>query len=136
MKGSGFFDKLAEYEGILNILYGVGVIILIILIYIVFFRNQITIEPTSTPTNTPTNTVSTMNNTTNKTRSTPTPIPTSVVSKIKNLKNTVSKEINEAEAILIIKGKLEDWGDNINKLPDDVREKAIACYKNTDGCIF
>ena len=42
-----------------------------------------------------------------------------------------------AEQILtVIKGKLEDWGDDIDKLPSDVKEKAITCYKNKDGCIF
>jgi hypothetical protein len=112
-----FFEKLTEYEGTLKILYGVGIVILLILIYIVFFRST-----SETP-------ISTMNPNV-------TPGPTLLPAKIQNLKELVKKEMNKSEVLTTIKGKLEDWGNNVDKLPDDLKEKAIKCYQNPDGCVF
>jgi hypothetical protein len=125
-RGGSFMERLPEYEHTLYILYGIGVVILIILIYIVFFRTTITPAPSQQET------ASTSSPTTNPTKS----ISSKVGAKITNLKQKINNSLDDVQVIAVIKGKLEDWGDDINKLPADVKEKAIACYKNVDGCVF
>jgi len=125
IKGGGFMENLAEYEPTLYILYGIGVIILIVLIYIVFFRTSITTILSPSP-------VGTGSPTTAPTKS----ISSQVGNKVKDLKQKVNNTLDDVQILTVIKGKLEDWGDDIDKLPSDVKEKAITCYKNKDGCIF
>ena len=135
IKGGGFMEKLPEYEPTLYILYGIGVVILIVLIYIVFFGTSVTPTPSpseipTTPTTMPTDMALALSTQT-------TTMPTmSVGTKLTNIKQKISNSLNDDKVIAIIKGKLEDWGDDIDKLPADVKEKAFACYKNADGCIF
>jgi hypothetical protein len=131
IKGGGIMETLSEYEPTLYILYGIGVVILIGLIYIVFFKTSVT------PTPSPSETIMPVEGTLDTSTTSPTTKPTnSVVSKITNVKQKISNSLNDDKVISIIKGKLEDWGDDIDKLPADVKEKAMACYKNADGCVF
>jgi hypothetical protein len=140
IRGGGFLEKLPQYEGNLTIAYGIGVVILIVLIYIVFFSgdsNTSTPSPSTSPT---TSTTTTSTTTSPTTSSTTTPssnksIKTKLDTKITDLKKKISA-LNNNAVLTIIKGKLEDWGDDVNKLPADVKEKAMACYRNSDGCIF
>ncbi len=137
IRGGGFLEKLPQYEGNLKIAYGVGVVILIVLIYIVFFSGGTSTPP---PTPSPSTTPSSLTNSSTTQSPSTTPSPTKSIvkkldSKITNLKEKISA-LNNNTVLTIIKGKLEDWGDDVNKLPADVKEKAIACYRNSDGCIF
>ncbi len=139
IRGGGFLEQLPQYEGNLKIAYGVGVVILIVLIYIVFFSSSSktpeTPSPSTTPSITPSMTPTSTSNTPSITTSPTNQITSKLDSKITDLKQKIGS-LNNNTVLTIIKGKLEDWGDDINKLPQDVKEKAMACYRNTDGCIF
>ena len=107
--GEDIVDNFNNYKPLLYISFVVVFIILIGLIYILFIKksNEIII-PTPEPTN----------------MFTPTPEPTKF-----NLDNN-------SEEVVILKGQLEDWGDDFNSLPDDVKEQAMYCLKNPDSCAF
>jgi hypothetical protein len=134
IRGGGFLEKLPQYEGNLKIAYGIGVVILIVLIYIVFFSgdsNTSTPSPSTTSTTPSSSTTPSPSTTPSSNKS----IKTKLDTKITDLKKKISA-LNNNTVLTIIKGKLEDWGDDVNKLPADVKEKAMACYRNSDGCIF
>ncbi len=51
---------------------------------------------------------------------------------------TPTKEPNKKIFIDLdnFKQSLENWGDDINKLPKEIKEAVIKCYDNPEGCIF
>ena len=100
-------DTFNKSKLLLYISFGVVFLILIALIYILFIKKSDEIVvPTSEPT------------------SKPTPEPTKF-----NLNNN-------SEEVVILRGQLENWGDDFNSLPDDVKEQAMYCLKNPDSCAF
>ncbi len=112
MKNNKSFRGGNDMESNYNVPLIIFIVLLIILvigtIYILFFREQ---TPTPTITSTPT----------------PTPIPTSVAED----QNPKRKKI-----LKIIKENLKNWGNDINKLPQEIKEAVIKCYDNPEGCIF
>ena len=95
------------YKLLLYIFFAIVFIILIVLIYIFYIKKSDDIViPTSEPTYMPT------------------PEPTKF-----NLDNN-------SEEVVILRGQLENWGDDFNSLPDDVKEQAMYCLKNPDSCAF
>ena len=161
--GEEIVDNALKFQPILYGLYGFAVLILIFLVYILFFKNKsnqqqlnqditsspnITLSPyttlapntyiTSNPniTTSPTNNVDT-SITFNPSKNTN---PDNIIDIISNkagfIKTDISKNIDTSETVLMIKGKLEDWGDDINSLPDNLKKQAINCYNNPDGCVF
>ena len=98
IKGGGFMENLAEYEPTLYILYGIGVIILIVLIYIVFFRTSITTILSPSP-------VGTGSPTTAPTKS----ISSQVGNKVKDLKQKVNNTLDsEKPASVSVLALLEE----------------------------
>ena len=138
--GEEVVNNMIKYKPILYVLYGFAVLILFFLVYILFFKkksNQQELNPdiTSNPNITLSPTYTTLPPNTYVTTS-----PTNIVDMISNeagfIKTDISKNIASSETILMIKGKLEDWGDNINELPDNLKEQAVNCYNNPNGCVF
>jgi len=161
--GEEIVDNALKFQPILYGLYGFAVLILIFLVYILFFKNKsnpqklntdittspgITLSPYTTLapntyiTNDPNITTSpTINVDTSITfnpskNSNPDNIVDMISNKAGFIKTDISKNIESNETILMIKGKLEDWGDDINSLPDNLKKQAINCYNNPDGCVF
>ncbi len=110
MKNNKSFRGGNDMESNYNVPLIIFIVLLIILvigtIYILFFREQ-----TPTPTIT----------------SIPIPTPTSVAED----QNPKRKKI-----LKIIKENLKNWGNDINKLPQEIKEAVIKCYDNPEGCIF
>jgi hypothetical protein len=113
--GEDIVDNFNSYKPLLYISF-VGVFIILIgLVYILFFKKSDDILiPTPEPTN-----ISTPESTN---MSTPEP--------------TKFNFDNKSEEVIIIRGQLENWGDDFNSLPDDLKEQAVYCLKNPDACSF
>ena len=118
MKGGGvIMDFINTHQSELMMLYIVGLLLLVVYLYYVFYYLKPS-TTTSTPTNQPTQT--------------PGPTKGSVFDK---LKQKIDK-LNELDVAKSLKGKLDTWGDDIDKLPEKLRTRAISCYQNPDGCVF
>ena len=146
--GEEIITNAIKFEPILYGLYGFAVLILIFLVYILFFKNksnnrqqQLNPDITFNPSTLSPNTYITNDpNSTNITFAPNTTSNPNIIDIISNqsgfIKTDISKSIDNSETILMIKGKLEDWGDDINSLPDNLKQQAISCYNNPDGCVF
>ncbi len=99
-----------------NMFYIILVIILLIIVsigvYILFFRKS------KLPTQT--------------TTYTPTPKPTSKPNKFRK----AIDKIKSSKIIKNIEHDLKEWKNDIDTLPVELKEAAITCYSNPQGCIF
>lgn len=113
LKGGDYFMNDNMFYVILFIIL---IIIVIIAVYILFFRksNLSITTPTYTPTSSPT--------------SSPTYTPNKI-------KRTIDK-IKSSKVIKNIEADLKEWQNDIEKLPLELKEAAINCYSNPQGCIF
>jgi hypothetical protein len=129
MKGGGvIMDFLLSHQTELYILYVAGLIVLCIYLYYIFFyksnitkTTSITSEPSFTPS------------------SSPLPTKESIKNKLLNKFQSTSAKIKALDASFVaksLKGKLDNWGDDIDRLPANLRENVISCYQNPQGCIF
>jgi hypothetical protein len=153
--GEEVVNNMIKFQPILYGLYGFAVLILFFLIYILFFKNKsneqelkpditsnpnITISPTYSTLSPNTYITTNPNSTLTPNITTSTTSPSNIVDIISTkagfIKTDISKDIASSETILMIKGKLEDWGDDINSLPDNLKEQAVNCYNNPNGCVF
>ena len=116
MKGGGaIIDFLNAHQSELIMLYVVGLLLLVVYLYYAFYYlKPITTTPTEQPTQTPGPTKETV---------------------LDKLKKKIDK-LDELDVAKSLKGKLDTWGDDIDKLPEKLRSSAISCYQNPDGCIF
>jgi hypothetical protein len=128
MKGGGaIMDFLLAHETKLYILYIIAVIVLCIYLYYIFSYKSVTPKSTLNPIPSATPTA------------TPESIKNKILSKIKSnvseVKNKI-KLLDETDVAKSLKGKLDNWGDDIDRLPTELRMNAITCYQNPQGCIF
>jgi cytoskeletal protein RodZ len=137
-------------DNMLYIILGIVLVIIIISIgiYILFFRESTiptyTTSPSTSPSTSPTPTyesIPTTSFTTSPTTSTmyesiPTTSFTSTpTSKPNKIKKTIDK-IKSSKIIKNIEANLKEWKNDINNLPAELKENAIDCYSNPEGCIF
>jgi hypothetical protein len=117
MKGGGaIIDFLNAHQYELSILYIIGLVLLVIYLYYVFYylkhvpKNDAVAQETPAPTK---------NN-------------RSILTKIKEK----ADKLDDLKVIKSLKGTLDTWGDDIDKMPEQIRANAISCYQNPKGCIF
>ena len=106
-----------------------GVVLIIIVsigVYILFFRESAIPTSTTSPSTSPSPTY----------ESTPTTSFTSTpTSKPNKIKKTIDR-IKSSKVIKNIEANLKEWKNDIDNLPTELRESAINCYSNPEGCIF
>jgi hypothetical protein len=100
------------------IVFIILIIVIIIGVYMLFFRKS------AIPTPIPSQTY----------ESTPTPTSISTSSPNK-IKKTIDK-IKNSKIIKNIEADLKEWKNDIETLPIELKEAAINCYSNPQGCIF
>lgn len=136
-------------DNMLYIILGIVLIIIISIgVYILFFRKSTiptyTTSPSISPSPSPTD--ESIPTTSSSTSSSPSPstmyesIPTtSFTSKPTSKPNKIKKTIDKIKSSKVIKNieaNLKEWKNDINNLPAELRESAIDCYSNPEGCIF
>ncbi len=133
MKGGGvIMDFLLSHQTELYILYVVCLIVLCIYLYYIFFYKS-TITKTTGITSVPSFTPSLLPS------SSPSPTKESIKNKLLNKFQSTTAKIKALDPEFVaksLKGKLDNWGDDIDRLPANLRENAISCYQNPQGCIF